>query len=80
MAVSYRKLFHLLIERDMTSTQLQRLVGYSANITLRLKKNEYVSMETIENICRTLDCSVDYILEFIPEDDSASTTRNGLGE
>jgi len=68
MAVSYKKLFHLLIERDMTSAQLQRLAGYSANITARLKKNEYVSMETVENICNTLNCSVDYILEFIPDD------------
>lgn len=69
MAVSYKRLFHLLIERDITSAQLQRLVGYSANITARLKKNEYVSMETIENICNALDCSVDYILEFVPEDE-----------
>ena len=52
----------------MTSAQLQRLAGYSANITARLKKNEYVSMETVENICNTLNCSVDYILEFIPDD------------
>lgn len=68
MAVSYKKLFHLLIEKDMTSAQLQRLAGYSANITARLKKNEYVSMETVENICNTLNCGVDYILEFIPDD------------
>ena len=68
MAVSYKKLCHLLIERDMTSADLQRLVGYSANITARLKKNEYVSMETIENICSALDCSVDYILDFVPDD------------
>lgn len=67
MAVSYKKLFHLLIERDMTSAQLQRLAGYSANITARLKKNEYVSMETVENICNALDCSVDHVLDFVPD-------------
>lgn len=67
MAVSYKKLFHLLIEKDMTSADLQRLVGYSANITARLKKNEYVSMETVENICSALACSVDYILDFVPD-------------
>lgn len=69
MAVTYKKLFHLLIERDMTSADLQRLAGYSANITARLKKNEYVSMETVENICHTLDCGVDYILEFVPNEE-----------
>jgi len=73
MAVSYKKLFHLLIERDMTSAQLQRLVGYSANITARLKKNEYVSMETVESICNTLNCSVDHILEFVPNDNEKET-------
>ena len=39
MAISYKRLFHLMIERDMSHTQLQRLVGYSANITTRLKRN-----------------------------------------
>ena len=65
MAISYKRLFHLMIEIDMSHTQLQRLVGYSANITTRLKRNEYVSLETIENICTTLDCDVDEILEFV---------------
>lgn len=37
---------------------------YSANITSRLKKDEYVSLETIENICQKSDCKVDDILEF----------------
>ncbi|MGI6502117.1 MAG: helix-turn-helix domain-containing protein [Anaerostipes sp.] len=64
MAVSYKRLSHILIERNMSYAQLQRLVGYSANITTRLKKNKYVSMETIENICNELDCGVDDILEF----------------
>lgn len=64
MNVSYKKLSHVLIERELTHSQLQRMVGYSANITSRLKKDEYVSLETIENICQKLDCKVDDILEF----------------
>lgn len=64
MAVSYKKLSHILIERDMSHVQLQRLVGYSANITTRLKNNKYVSLETIENICNKLGCRVDEILDF----------------
>ncbi len=68
MAVSYKKLFHLLVDRDMTAVQLQQQAGYSANITTRLKKNAYVSLESVEKICRTLDCTVDDIVEFIPDD------------
>lgn len=66
MAVSYKKLFHLLIERDLTTAQLQQRAGFSANIITRIKRNGYLSLDTIENICRTLECGVDDILEFIP--------------
>jgi DNA-binding Xre family transcriptional regulator len=65
MAVSYKKLFHLLIEKEMTSSQLMQKAGFSANIITRLKRNEYVSMESLENICRVLNCGVDDILEFM---------------
>lgn len=67
MAVSYKRLFHLLIERDMTAAQLQQQAGFSANITTRMKRNGYLSMETIERICRIMNCGVDDILEFISE-------------
>lgn len=68
MAVRYKRLFHLLIERDMTTTMLQQQAGFSSNIVPRMKRNGYVSLETIEIICRALDCGVDDILEFVPSD------------
>ena len=68
MAVSYKKLFHLLVDRDMTAVQLQQQAGYSANITTRLKKNAYISLESVEKICRALDCKVDDIVEFVTGD------------
>lgn len=74
MAVSYKKLFHLLIERDMTTAQLQQQAGFSANITTRMKRNRYLSLDTIESICRVMSCGVDDILEFVPE---AEETNNG---
>ena len=67
MAVSYKKLFHLLVDRDMTAVQLQQQAGYSANITTRLRKNIYISLESVEKICKALDCKVDDIVEFIPD-------------
>ena len=71
MAVSYKKLFHLLIEKDMTNAQLQQKAGFSANIITRLKRNGYVSLESIDRICRVLNCGVDDVLEFIPEDNKS---------
>ena len=68
MAVSYKKLFHLMIEKGMTNAQLQQKAGFSANIITRLKRNGYISLESIESICHVMCCGVDDILEFIPED------------
>ena len=64
----YKKLFHLLIEKDMTNAQLQQEAGFSANIITRLKRNGYISLESVESMCRVLNCGVDDILEFVPED------------
>lgn len=68
MAVSYKRLFHLMIEKSMTNAQLQQKAGFSANIITRLKRNAYISLESIESICHVMNCGVDDILEFIPED------------
>ena len=69
MAVSYKKLFHMMIEKEMTNAELQQKAGFSANIITRLKRNGYISLESIENICRVMDCGVDDILEFVPDED-----------
>lgn len=66
MAVTYKKLFHMLIDRNMTPAQLQQEAGYSANISTRLRRNYYVSLESVEKICRVPNCKVDDIVEFIP--------------
>ena len=68
MAICYDKLFHLMIERKITNTQLKEMAGVSANIITRLKRDEYVSIESIEKICKALNCKVDEILEFLHVD------------
>ena len=67
MAVSNKKLFHLMIDKGMTNAELIEKGGFSANIITRLKRDNYVALESIERICRALDCGVDDILEFIPD-------------
>ena len=68
MAICYDKLFHLMIDKKITNAQLKDISGVSANIITRIKRDEYVSIESIEKICRSLDCVVDDILEFIGEE------------
>ena len=70
MAVSYKKLFHMMIEEDMTNAQLMKKAGFSANIITRIKRGGYISLESIESICRVFDCKVDDILEFVDDDNS----------
>ena len=67
MAVSYKRLFHLMIEREMTNAQLQQKAGFSANIITRLKRNDTRSMDSLEFICRAMNGGVDDVLEFVPE-------------
>ncbi len=67
MAVTYKKLFHLMIDKDVSNAELMEQAGFSANIITRLKRNSYLSLDTIEKICNTLNCGVDDILEFTKE-------------
>ena len=67
MAVKYDKLFHLLIDRKITNAQLAQKAGVSANIITRLKRDQYISMESIERLCVALNCGVDDILEFVDD-------------
>ena len=69
VALCYDRLFHLMIDKKMSNAQLKEKAGFSANIVTRLKRNEYVSIESIEKICRVMGCGVDDILEFLPEEE-----------
>ena len=64
MAVTYKKLFHLMIDKNISNAELMEKAGFSANIITRLKRNDYLSLDTIEKICLALNCGVDDILEF----------------
>ncbi len=64
MPVNYKKLFHIMIEKNISSPELQRNCGFSGNILTRLRRNEYVSLQTLEKICLELNCKLDDIIEF----------------
>jgi len=63
MAISYKKLWKLLIDRDMKKKDLQKLAGISSATITKLGKNEYVSTEIIQKICTALECDVCDIME-----------------
>ena len=61
--ISYKPLFKLLLEKDMTKTQLRTAVGFSSSTLAKMSKNEYVSLEIIDNICMFLDCKIEEVIE-----------------
>ncbi len=63
MAISYDRLWKLLIDRKMNRTELKEASGISFNVLARLGKNEPVSFESIEKICFTLNCNIEDIVE-----------------
>lgn len=66
MAVSYNKLWKLLIDRNMNKTQLCEKAKISTNAMARLGRNEDVRVEVLAKICVELGCTMDEIMEIIP--------------
>ena len=64
MAVSYDKLWKILEERQMLKTELVKAAKISTNAMAKLGKNEDVRMGILINICKTLDCKIDDIVEY----------------
>lgn len=63
MAISYNKLWKLLIDKDMNRTQLRCAAHISTNAVAKLGKNQAVSVDTLEKICFVLQCDVGDIME-----------------
>ena len=68
MAVSYKRLWKLLIDRDMKKKDLIELAHISDYTIRKLNRGENVTTDVLVRICRALDCSLDDIVEILPED------------
>lgn len=67
MGVSYKRLFKLMIDREMKKKDLQRLTGLSPASVTKLAKDEYVSMEVIVKVCNALNVEIGDIMEVTRE-------------
>lgn len=63
MARSYNKLWKLMIDKKMNKTQLREAAKISTNAMAKIAKDESVPLETLEKICRVLECALDDIVE-----------------
>ena len=67
MNVSYKKLWKLLIDRDLKKKDLEQKAGISHYVVNKLTHGEIVTTDVLGRICKALDCSLDDIMEFIDE-------------
>ena len=67
MGVSYKKLWKLLIDRDMKKQDLCKKAGVSTSSLAKLGRGENVNTAILVKICRALDCGVDDIMEIVPD-------------
>ena len=72
MEVSYKKLWKLLIDKDMKKKDLLATAGISWASVTKLSKGETVSMEVLMKRCKALDCNIGDIMDLIPEEEASS--------
>ena len=67
MAISYKKLWKLLIDKDMTAVDLREKTGIAPNTMTKLRRDEEVSMSVLVKICKALDANIGDIMDLLPE-------------
>jgi len=68
MAISYKKLWKLLIDKDMTAVELRQRTGIAPNTMTKLRKDEEVSLSVLVKICTALNVNIGDIMDLIPEE------------
>ena len=69
MAVSYKKLWHILIDRNMKKKDLEALAGINHYTMSKMSRDENVTTDVLGKVCAALDCKVEDIIDFLPECD-----------
>ena len=73
MHISYKPLWHTLLERDMRKEDLRLAAGMTTNMIANMsKEGKHISMDTLARICETLNCEITDVIELVP-DEPAST-------
>ena len=80
MGVSYKKLFKLMIDRDLKKKDLRELASIGNSTMTKLANDENVTMEVMAKICNALNCKMDDIVEIIPDDLKEGEKQNGKND
>ena len=69
MAIRYNKLWKKLIDENMMKVDLRDQTGITTNALAKLGKNEHVSTQVLEKVCKVLHCEIQDIMEFVPDEE-----------
>ena len=67
MAISYNKLWKLLVDKKMSKADLRKAADIAPNTMTRLRRDEEVTLTVLNKICKTLDVDIGDIMEFLPD-------------
>lgn len=67
MKISYKKLWHVLLDKNMTKQDLRKATGISTTTVQKLTKNESIGIDIILRICEKLNLQIDDVVEFVEE-------------
>ena len=73
--VSYKKLWKILIDRDMNKKNLREMTGISTASIAKLTKGENINTDILVKICHALDCNVGEIMDIFPKDHEGNGTK-----
>lgn len=80
MALSYKNLWKLLIDRDMTRKDLHRITGVSHATLAKMSKGENIESSVIDRICTGLGCEIEDVVKVVPDVEGINATKVGLKE
>ena len=65
MSVTYKKLWKLLIDKELKKTEVRTAAGISPSTFSKMNRNEYVALEVLDKLCQTLNCDIGDIVEIV---------------
>lgn len=74
--ITYKKLWHMLIELDINKSDLIKLTGISSATMAKLGRNENVNTDILQRICHSLNCDISDIMEYVGTDNTAAKHNN----
>ena len=80
MVISYKKLWKLLIDRDMKKKDLQKLAGISSASITKLGKNENVNTDILQKICSAMECDISDIMEMVSGKQEVTIKENPVSQ